>query len=370
MTNNTNDALLRAKEEYHAELVTKNNIDYEDNGVALLLDSLASDNPTKAFKQKHILKPQFLAGLGFLNGLPFDQAKAQFNGLRVDQLIEQILIKYKLLSPDICLHCSKVYKAYNNDTGSNCFLCDKKLCDDCSPNHMDDQAVNKILFPICRGCVLPKLGQNDASQPILQPNTNEDTLVDQNTNGSGNDNNLTNTDSNTKSHNSKGVCKFFLKKCCKHHKSTDSSCSYDHPKLCNNWTKKGRCTDKEKCSIYYHPKLCEHSMNKQICPNQTKCPYYHLPNKALKHTVNKVHEQDKVSGPKKNTTNNGSNGTGSSQNFQNTSPSHAPPIVNQQEILSLLQKLTQQVDFLTKENQERKRQIANQNSVLQWNPTV
>ena len=65
------------------------------------------------------------------------------------------MLTYLPLS-DICIHCSKVYKAYNNDTGSNCFLCNKKLCDD----YMDDSAINKSLFPICRGCVLPKLGQN------------------------------------------------------------------------------------------------------------------------------------------------------------------------------------------------------------------
>ena len=114
MSTDNLDPLKTAKDLFHAELVTNNNQGDADAGVALLLDALLSDNPAKAIKQhKDLKKPQLLASLGFLNGLNLGQAKEQFNGLKVDQLSEQIILKYNMLCPDICLHCSKVYKAFN-----------------------------------------------------------------------------------------------------------------------------------------------------------------------------------------------------------------------------------------------------------------
>ena len=66
---------------------------------------------------------------------------------------------------------------------------------------------------------------------------------------------------------------------------------------------------------------------------------------------------------------NSQNGPQNPQNFQNGTHHQPPPIPDSSQILSLLSKLTQQVDLLTKESVEMKNKMMEQNrSVLQWNP--
>ena len=134
-------------------------------------------------------------------------------------------------------------------------------------------------------------------------------------------------------------------------------------------------------------KLCNQSINGQIC-NKQRCPYYHLPiqnqdgsnqnlnpnqnDQTQQHNNN--HNQNHNNGSTSNNTVNNSNGSShdgshNPQNFQNGSHHHPPPISDNSQILSLLAKLTQQVDLLTKESLERKNKILEQNkAVLQWNP--
>ena len=102
-------ALSQAQEEFHGQLVVKNNTDFEDAGVALLLNTITKENPAKKIKDcTELKKPQLQAGLGFLNGISYDTAKDSYKSIKVEQLIEQIIAKYNELSPDFCLSCSTI----------------------------------------------------------------------------------------------------------------------------------------------------------------------------------------------------------------------------------------------------------------------
>ena len=74
------------------------------------------------------------------------EAKEDYKSLKVDELTTQIILKYNLMSPDICLNCSTVYTVHNNDIGSSCFLCSKTMCGNCAPDNLEDSTVNKIQF--------------------------------------------------------------------------------------------------------------------------------------------------------------------------------------------------------------------------------
>ena len=67
---------------FNAELVVRNNTGGEDNGVAEILEALRQDCDDLVLKKlkqsKTVKKPQLIAGLGFLSGMNFHEAKEAF----------------------------------------------------------------------------------------------------------------------------------------------------------------------------------------------------------------------------------------------------------------------------------------------------
>ena len=125
--------------------------------------------------------------------------------MKVDELTDQIILKYKTISPDICLNCSTVYCAYNNDLGSNCFLCNKKMCGSCAPDTMEDSSINKILFHIYRGCASPRLGINNIEPSIILTTGTIPTNIHSPV-----------VDNSKKEPDNEKICKFYLQKSCRH----------------------------------------------------------------------------------------------------------------------------------------------------------
>ena len=128
---------------------------------------------------------------------------------------------------------------------------------------MEGDCINKVLFALCKGCVEDKNGPISVSPISTQSQASqvfEASSQAKNTNVPSEDNVETPI---TK------VCRFYLQKKCRHF-AEKTTCPFSHPKLCHGWTKKGRCTDKSKCSQYYHPKLCDASINGVVC-NMKKC---------------------------------------------------------------------------------------------------
>ena len=105
----TNDDLLAAKKEFLESLQVKNNTEHNDAGVNLVFDALGSDNPRKKLLTNKVKKDQLQAALGFLHYYDFSTTKDQFKGMKVKELTAAILEKYKILQPDICKGCKKIY---------------------------------------------------------------------------------------------------------------------------------------------------------------------------------------------------------------------------------------------------------------------
>ena len=235
------------RERFLASLIVKNNNGDEDQGVNLVLDTLTKEFPDRAMKNRHITKDKLMATLAFLTDLPLTSAKDKFNHDKVEVLIKKIISQFDLLCPDICLQCKKVYQCMDNDIGLKCFLCTKRLCNECAPEQTDNRNIYKLLFPLCRGCVDRNGGCIDM-EPHTPTTTDipdtENTDNTENTNTSNNRNIATedNRNSTTDDSSNINICKFWIKRNCKHVKDR-TRCNYSHPKMCNSWLKKGYCTN-------------------------------------------------------------------------------------------------------------------------------
>ena len=73
------------------------------------------------------------------------------------------------------------------------------------------------------------------------------------------------------------ICRFYLRKSCKHGKKGDN-CNFTHPKLCFNFIKhgdqRGGCNKGANCQ-FTHPKLCQSALNRRVCTNK-RCRFYHV----------------------------------------------------------------------------------------------
>ena len=80
-----------------------------------------------------------------------------------------------------------------------------------------------------------------------------------------------------KADESRPVCKFYLRKSCKHGKM-GNGCDYRHPKLCFKFIKRGEkrggCDKGAQCQ-YVHPQLCRKALATRTCMNKN-CRFYHV----------------------------------------------------------------------------------------------
>ena len=129
----TDDDLSAQVKEYSSKLITRNNQQDADQGVLKVLQLLNKDNPVKLIKSSQILKPQLVATLGFLNYLSYDTASETYKKLLVANLITEVVNKFNLLKPEICMGCKQIYHPDDILTGDSCFICTKSLCPSCCP---------------------------------------------------------------------------------------------------------------------------------------------------------------------------------------------------------------------------------------------
>ena len=86
------DRLSVEQEKFNCKLITQNNNEAEDKGVHDVLLALNNkDNKLKALDKSKVLKPQLLAGLGFLHNIDYQQAGDRFKGVTVDRLKNMIV---------------------------------------------------------------------------------------------------------------------------------------------------------------------------------------------------------------------------------------------------------------------------------------
>ena len=114
----TNDDLKSEIKDFLSKLIIRNNQNDEDQGVHKVLDLLDKENPIKQIKAAKILKPQIVATLGFLNYLSYETATEIYKKILVDNLISQVVNKFNLLKPDICIGCKQIYHPDDIVTGA------------------------------------------------------------------------------------------------------------------------------------------------------------------------------------------------------------------------------------------------------------
>ena len=147
--------LSEALDTFNNELIIRNNSEDMDNGVSLILKAL--DNKDDKVKwtalsyPKGVRKEHMIAGLGFLMNISYDEAKAEYRNVLVDDLRLKIINVYNLLAPNNCDKCNKVYKCDNfMEELLHCFICRKGLCPECSPFNRN---IPQNLQPVCSVCV-------------------------------------------------------------------------------------------------------------------------------------------------------------------------------------------------------------------------
>ena len=145
------EQLQKAKKKYNDDLIVKNNHEHSDEGVREVLLALEKDNTSKILKQHR--KPPLLATLGFLHRMGFEEAKEKFKELLVDDIRNDILMKYDLDSPQICRECQDIYNIGETLEYKVCFICCRRMCPTCIPASswgIDDPP--KGLLPVCYCC--------------------------------------------------------------------------------------------------------------------------------------------------------------------------------------------------------------------------
>ena len=253
----THEDLIIQVKDYLSKLITRNNQNDADQGVLKVLELLDKENPTKLIKSSKILKHEIVATLGFLNYLSYETASETYKKILVDNLITEVVKKFNLLKPEICNGCSQIYHPDELLTGDSCFVCTKSLCPNCCPKYPENDLINKVYFAVCTSCSPNK--REPTQHRIQTPETHrtED---------------LRNDD--PPENKSDKVCSFYTRRSCRN-KQNPEACKYQHPKLCFQWMKQGRCRDTEKCKDYHHPKLC-HSIRKNEDCTKEKCRAVHL----------------------------------------------------------------------------------------------
>ena len=279
-------------------MIVKNNHEHSDEGVQEVLLALEKDNASKILKQHR--KPPLLATLGFLHRMGFDEAKEKFKELLVDDIRNDILMKYDLDSPQICRECQDIYNIGETLEYKVCFICCRRMCPTCIPASswgVDDPP--KGLLPVCH-CCESKYSKNKSSleasarasrtpetPEVLEPPKEVHTPV-------GHE--IPEVKDPPKTDEPKTrVCRHYVMNRCKFGKS-GVECKDSHPKLCYGFVNKGKegcpkLKNNEECP-YHHPTGCRYG-NK--CKNE-KCNFFHTKSerKQKKKSESKTPEESKT----------------------------------------------------------------------------
>ena len=258
--------------------------------------------------------------------------------------VESLICRIQNLLPDKCGICSKIYCVKNTDASLlSCEICGQDAHNDCLVNAVNNslpdgsekystlskEELLKFLNPlnipswyyICKPCSAECIPQDDKGlkkKSKKESKKGEDRVKVHpkppvmSTSGDVDDNNATvniangktaskgsgeqhppplNDDViNSKQSTADTVCKFFLKKCCKHGLKGEK-CNFAHPAICKKLLKYGHtekgCNKGSKCADF-HPKMCFQSLKNKTC-SYDNCRFYHV---AGTKKVDSVHVSD------------------------------------------------------------------------------
>ena len=383
-------------------MIAENNRGNGDKGVTDVLIALSNqDDKVKIAELNKIRKDSLTAGLGFMDGASFTEAKAKFKGVRVDELRAQILARYNNSIPRICNDCNGVYN--NGDMTTKityCFICDSKICPTCVPAQSSPPNGYVPICGFCRDSYAHDRHREEivtAKDQVNDKSVLDESFLDATIKSRG-----TSTPKKTgsskdpikdpegipakKTDKVDAVCSHYLKGRCKHGR-VGSDCKWNHPKLCFSFIKNGSCV-KDEC-LFFHPNLCRHSKKKEVCPKEEKCRYYHtkicrkkkevidddkkdgVSEEELRVKITKeIKEKDMKEKQEKEMRDRiaKENEKGEKTKSDNPSLDFQKETVKEPDILSLLLTLQAQVADLQTEAKERKEREKYQNQYQAWYP--
>ena len=246
---------------------------------------------------------------------------------------QTLVCRIQNLLPDICGFCNDVYCVKNNDVSLlSCDMCGQEIHHKClegmiSKNVAENDNISietltknklmKIVNPlgipgwvyicnVCRKDHLPdensglkKKAKNANSQNNIEPPKNKDAEVTpldgnkESEKGGGNegdDHEKQSDDEKQPEDDKQPVCRFYLRKQCKHGMKGDG-CAFSHPPICQKLLNFGHskrgCKGKGCKSI--HPKMCNHSLRSKEC-SYKNCKFYHV--KGTKYVEEVGHKPD------------------------------------------------------------------------------
>lgn len=361
--------LSEALDTFNNELIIRNNSEDMDDGVSMILKAL--DNKDDKVKwtalsyPKGVRKEHMVAGLGFLMNISYDEAKAEYRNVLVDDLRLKIINVYNLLAPNNCDKCNKVYRCDNFlEELLHCFICRKGLCPECSPFNSN---IPQNLQPVCSVCV--NRFRNNENLIVTKEKDKDD---DKNEDGGGVDddkheegdevgdgeknvkegdngykkvvNKKTKTNKQIPSDDKKeAVCKFYLRSQCKHGR-LGKDCEYSHPKICFQKLNHGTC-DKEECS-YFHD-YCSSVINKDIC-RDSKCKKFHKKDNLPQREKNKRENKDNSDKSDK-------------QDFREEPKRDPDPKTKGSKLEQMMEKMFERIEQISAENQMIKQRINHMN---------
>ena len=142
----------KLKDDFVSKLIIRNNESNGDTGVHSLLLALRNlDDKAKIVELNKINKGQIQAGMGFLEGILFNEAKVHYHGIKVDELRAKIVAKFKLMCPMNCNVCKSIYNHEESLVRTCvCFLCNVRMCPTCSPCVTP---APRGYVPVCNDCM-------------------------------------------------------------------------------------------------------------------------------------------------------------------------------------------------------------------------
>ena len=259
--------------------------------------------------------------------------------------VQTLVCRIQNLLPDICSICDDVYCVKNNDVSLlSCDICGQEIHRKCLNNIIGNKVTEndnislgtltknqlmQIVNPlgiegwvyICKPCRKNHIPDEKSGLKKKAKKSNAD-LQKKNEqpkniitiHGSGDSEKASQKEADEK----QPVCKFYLKKQCKHGMKGDG-CDFSHPPICQKLLKFGHsnkgCRGRGCKSI--HPKMCNPSLKRKECPYKN-CKFYHVKGTKyvgdIKHAIDLTDPKNDVTVPPSKDNNN--NFLGQEQSLQ------------------------------------------------------
>ena len=225
--------------------------------------------------------------------------------------VQTLVCRIQNLLPDICSICNEVYCVKNSDVSLlSCDICGQEIHHKCLIKLVENKVtegknislatltkdqviemVNPLGIPgwayICKFCSKDHIPDENSGLKKKAKNSNvssssqkrkglssSPSMESKNVDSSKGD--IDDKEKETVEKNLKSVCKFYMKKQCKHGIKGEN-CSFSHPQICQKLLKFGHsnkgCRGNGCKNV--HPKMCHHSLKSKECPFEN-CKFYHV----------------------------------------------------------------------------------------------